>query len=56
LPIHKAAASVPQLAEERDRFQPGKRMFNQLPLAVTQSVPGVSGRPVIDGRPASLAI
>jgi hypothetical protein len=43
-PVDKTSASVPQFAEERDGLQPAKGLFDQLPLALVDSISGVSGR------------
>src|SRR5919204_825185 len=49
LPINEPATTVPQLAEESDRLQPAKGLLNQLPLAMTQSIAGMTRRPRVDG-------
>src|SRR5688572_15857519 len=47
-PIHEASATVAQLAEEGDGLQPAERLLNQLPLAMTDAIPGVSGGARVD--------
>ena len=47
-PVDKTSASVPQFAEERDGLQPAKGLFDQLPLAMADAIPGVSGRARVD--------
>ena len=47
-PIDEAPAAVAQLAEQRDGLQPAERLLNQLPLAMTESIAGVSGRARVD--------
>ena len=51
-PIDEAAAAVPQLAKQRDGLQPAKRLLNQRALALTDPIPGVSGRARVDSAAA----
>ena len=51
-PIDEASTAVSQFAEARDGLQPAKRLLNQLALAMTDPIPGVSGRARVDGAAA----
>src|SRR5262249_60593380 len=52
-PADAANPSMPGFAEERHRLGPAEDLFDELPLALTRRVAGMSGRPTIDRTPAA---
>src|SRR5437764_14645775 len=50
-PSHLEDSTMPNLPQQRDRFQPSEALFNAFPFSLTNGISGVLRRTSINGTP-----